>query len=232
MRSQIKGLVYFFFANMRHSMIIFWSILLATALLSLVASYLLKDTDGVMMVTLTAPIYIYFSIYGYIVVKNWLPFIIKVGATRKNIFISFGLYFTLLATIFSTIALLIQQILTPIASKLNLDIFSFVHLAQLLDNTWYERLLIDTVLSLFLFVASFFISIVNYRYGLLISSSLGGLLFLLGMIAMFYGWLGDLFVYIYTNFDYLLFLKIGLISIIIYGITWLFLRKSTIINVR
>src|SRR5690625_745016 len=232
MRSQIKGLVYFFFANMRHSMIIFWSILLATALLSLVASYLLRDTDGVMMVTLTAPIYVYFSIYGYIVVKNWLPFMIKLGATRKNIFLSFALYFTVLTALFSVMALLIQVILTPVARKLNLEIFSFVHLAQFLDNAWYERLFIDIILSIFLFVTSFFIGIVNYRYGLLISSSLAGLLFLFVMLAMFYGWLGKFFVYIYKHFDVFLFVILGLVAIIIYGITWLFLRKATIIKVR
>src|SRR5690625_4751006 len=115
MQAQIKGLFYFYFTNMRHSMIIFWSILLATVILTFVASYLLRGTDGVMMITLTAPIYVYFSIYGYIVVKNWLPFIIKIGATRKNIFLSFALYFIVLTALFSTMALLIQEILTPVA---------------------------------------------------------------------------------------------------------------------
>lgn len=232
MNKQIKGLVYFYLTNMRHSLIIFWSILLSTILISFIASYLLRDTDGVFMLLLSGPVYIYFSVYGYYIVKNWLPFVIKIGATRKNIFISFALFFTSLATIFSLITIIIQESLLPLARWLDMDIFSFIHLATLLNDTWYERLFIDITVCLFLFVTSFLIGLINYRYGLLISGSFIGLLFLMSMFGMFRGWLIDFFMYIYSNFDLLLFVKVGVVSIAIYVITWLFLRKATVTSVR
>jgi len=229
---QIKGLVYFYLTNMRHSMIIFWTVLLAIILSSLLLAYLLANGEGVFMLSITGPIYVYFSIYGFLIVKNWLPFMIKIGATRKNIFVSFALYFTSLAFIFSLFGMIIHKILTPVASKLNIDIFFFAHLANFLNDAWYEIVFIDIILCLFLFVTSFFIGLINYRYGLLVSGSFIGFIILIGILGLYHGWLIDFFKYIYTNFDLLLFTKVGIVSIIIYVITWLFLRKATTISVR
>src|SRR5699024_789638 len=155
----------------------------------------------------------------YYIIKNWLPFVIKVGATRKNIFVSFALYFTSLAIISSLIALVIQEVLTPLATWLDLDIFSFMHLANFLNGAWYERLFIDIILCLFLFAISFLLGIINYRYGLVVSLSFIALLFIIVTLGLFSGWMGDFFIYLYNNFDLLLFAKMGILTMIIYGIT-------------
>src|SRR5690625_962918 len=217
---------------MRHSMIIFWTVLLAIILSSLLLAYLLANGEGVFMLSITGPIYVYFSIYGFLIVKNWLPFMIKIGATRKNIFVSFALYFTSLAFIFSFFGMILHTILTPVELDSNVHIFFCAHLAHFLYAALYVIVFIDIIFCLFLFVTSFFIGLINYRYGLLVSGSFIGFIILIGILGLYHGWLIDFFKYIYTNFDLLLFTKVGIVSIIIYFITLLILRNSKTIRVR
>src|SRR5690625_5064812 len=99
MGRQLKGLLYFYMADARHSFIIFWTILMSILVLSLVASYLLADGEGFMSLSLTAPLYVYFAIYGFLSVKEFIPSAIKMGATRKNIMISLALFFFGLAIV-------------------------------------------------------------------------------------------------------------------------------------
>lgn len=232
MNKQIKGLLYFYLTYMRYSVLIFWAILLSILIISLVTSYLLNDSDGVMMMTLTIPIYFYIGIIGYVIVKNWLPFTIKIGATRKNIYFSIAIFFIALALVFSMIAMLIQEIITPLADQLNMTNFSFMHIGHFVNDAWYARVLIDIFISLFIFSLSFLIGLLQYRFGLVISMSLMGIVLFVSMLGVFQGWLIKFFIDIFSNLNLNLFLMIGLMTIIIYGLTWILLRRTTTISVR
>src|SRR5699024_5911205 len=87
MGRQIKGLLYFFIADVRYSLTIFWTILMGILVVSLIVAYFLTNVkNGMMSFTLTAPMYVYCAILGFLTVKESVPFSIKMGATRKNIF--------------------------------------------------------------------------------------------------------------------------------------------------
>lgn len=232
MNRQIKGLLYFYLTNMRYSIIIFWSILSAIIALSLVIGYFLKDLDGVMNVTITIPIYFYVGIIGQIIVKNWMPFMIKIGATRKNIFFSIAIFFTGLSFAFSFLGMLMQEILTPLIKKLGMNNFSFFHIAYFVDEAWYSRLLIDTSISLLLFSISFLIGLLLYRYGLIVGLSFIGLLLLISMLGLFQGWIVEFFLDIVTNINLIFFVKVTVLSIGIYCLTWILLRRATTISTR
>lgn len=89
MGRQIKGLLYFYMADARHSITIFWTILMSTLVITLTIYYFLKDVDGgFITLSLSVPIYIFCAILGFLTVKESIPFSLKVGATRKNIFVS------------------------------------------------------------------------------------------------------------------------------------------------
>lgn len=95
MGRQIKGLLYFFMADVRYSLAIFWTILMGILMVSLIAAYVLVDIkNGFMTFSLTAPMYVYCSILGFLTVKEAVPFSLKMGATRKNLFVSLGIFFS------------------------------------------------------------------------------------------------------------------------------------------
>ena len=94
MSRQIKGLLYFFIANSRYSLFIFWTILMSILLVTLTISYFAQDVDNFFMtLSLTGPIYVYCAIFGFLAVKELIPFSVKIGATRKNLFIGLGIFF-------------------------------------------------------------------------------------------------------------------------------------------
>src|SRR5690625_5403413 len=64
MSNQIRGLLFYFSTHMKRAFIIFWSILLAILVISLVASYILKNQDGFMTFSISIPIYFFCTVYG------------------------------------------------------------------------------------------------------------------------------------------------------------------------
>lgn len=229
MNDQIKGLFYFYMMSTRYSFVIFWSILLGILVITLGISYLLKDTDGIMTFSFTFPIVFYVGIYGFYIVKNWLPFLIKIGATRKNIFLSLAIYFTFISLAFSTFASIIQAITTPIIRRLGLDIFSFIHLSQLSTDTWYTRIFIDITIALLFFTISFILTLFFYRYGLAAGFFLLGLIGVTLMFIMYKGLVPD-FMTITLPINLSFFVYIALTASVIYCLTWLLLRRMTTLS--
>lgn len=232
MNDQMKGLLYFYMTSARYSFIIFWSILLGLLGLTLGLGYLLKGTDGVMNFNFSFPIAFYLGIYGFLIVKSWLPFMIKIGATRKNIFFSLGIFFTGVSILFSTVASLIQTAVTPLINKLGLDIFYFSHLSLLYIDTWYARIFIDASIALFLFSGAFVIALLFYRYGLAIGLGFIGLIVLGIMFSMFKGWIPNFVINVLPNINLSLFGYIALIAVVIYCLSWLLMRRATTITAR
>src|SRR5690625_5093916 len=111
MRRQIKGLLYFFITDIRYSLMVFWTILMSILLITWTIAYFLKDVEGgFMTLSLTGPMYVYCGIVGLLTVKENIPFSIKRGATRKNIFLTIGIYFLILSLMKSIIASTLQVI--------------------------------------------------------------------------------------------------------------------------
>src|SRR5690625_3667640 len=109
MNNQLKGLLYYFQTHMKRSFLIFWSILLGITIVTLIAAYILRNEDGVMTITFTMPMYFFCAIYGFVIVKQWIPYFIKIGATRKNIFLGLGIFFAGVTSIFSLMATILQS---------------------------------------------------------------------------------------------------------------------------
>src|SRR5690625_4111229 len=91
----MKGLLYFYITENRFSLIIFWTVLIGTLVVSMFIDYFIFNnlSDGFMAFTLPMPLYVYCGILGFLTVKQNIPFSIKMGSTRKNIFISLGIFF-------------------------------------------------------------------------------------------------------------------------------------------
>lgn len=233
MGRQIKGLLYFFIADVRYSLFIFWTILLSILVVSLIVAYFLMDIEkGMMSSTLTAPMYVYCAILGFLTVKESIPFSIKMGATRRNLFISLGIFFLGLSFIKAIAASTIQVIIDYINPKIGIDNFYFLHLSFFTNDTWFTRILIDTSIMFFFFSFMFMIGLLFYKYGLAGGGSAVGLLAILMITGFAQGWLSDFFIDIFSSIDLMFFGQLFVVSIVIYILSILLLRKITIVKTK
>lgn len=232
MKQQMKGLIYFFLVNSRYSFTIFWSILLGITLFTAITAYIIDDQEGVMKISLTAPMYVYSGIYGFFVVKNWIPFFIKLGTSRKNILLGLGLFFMGVSFSFALTGTVLQSVFMFFAKQINLHMFSFGHISLFIEDTWYIRLLIDSSLMLFCFTFMFVIGLLFYKYGLAIGGAVLGI-FMMGIIYSIYkGWIIEFAINVFTNLELTLFWQIALIATLLYIFSWFFIRKITIVHAR
>lgn len=229
MNNQIKGLLFYFYTHMKRAFLIFWSILLGILILSLVASYILKGQDGIMTFAIALPMYFFSAIYGFTIVKKWLPYFLKVGATRRNIYIGIGLFFMGISASFALIAELVQQLGNLIVRALEIDIFSFLHLSMFFEDAWYVRLIIDFTIMLILCSFMFLLGLLFYKYGLLISGIVLGSLFFGLIFSAFKGWILTFADYIQA-IDFHLFWQLALLALALYGLSWLLLRRITTLD--
>lgn len=231
MGRQLKGLFYFFITDIRFSLFVFWTILLSTLVVTLTIAYFLMGTgSGQIGFMLPVSLYIYCGITGFLTVKLSIPFSIKVGATRKNIFISMGIFFLGLSVVLGVVVNSIQFFVEFLNSKIGIESFLFMHIANIMDTTWIGRVLIDTSMMFFLLSLLFVIGLCFYKYGLAGGGSVVSLLVIVILVGFAQGWLIDFFIHIYQTLDYLFFWQLMLVGTIIYSISWIMMRRITVIG--
>ncbi|WP_106494583.1 hypothetical protein [Lentibacillus sp. Marseille-P4043] len=229
MGRQVKGLLYFFVTDVKHSLFIFWTILVSSLVVSIVGAYLLMNVDeGRMTFALSMAIYIYCGIFGFITVKQGIPFSIKMGATRKNLFVSIGIFFLGLALAKAMLANTIHSLVIWISNGVGIDTFRFIHPSQLMTDTWLTRVTIDTAVMFFILAFMFAIGLLFYKYGLLGGGTVVGALVITVLFGIAYGWIIDFFSDIFLSLTMTFFVEVLLIGIVIYGLSWIMLRKITI----
>jgi len=93
MGRELQGVLYYYLTNVRHAFLIFWLVIVAIFILSIVLDALVGGDDMTIHFNLSFPIYIFAAALGFIVVKSTLPYLIKMGATRKIIYIGTVIFF-------------------------------------------------------------------------------------------------------------------------------------------
>ncbi|TQS70629.1 hypothetical protein DX933_17880 [Ornithinibacillus gellani] len=236
MGRQIKGLLYFFVMDIRYSLMIFWTILISLLAVSLAISHFLESAiasgSGVFTFVLTGPIYVYCAIIGFLTVRDYIPYSLKLGATRKSIFVSIGIFFFGLAFAKSVAATIIQAAVEKGVDLFGMKYFIFLHPAQLLTDTWYNRLIIDTSISFFFAVLLFLIGLIFYRFGLAGGGSALGIVGILLLIGLAKGWVFDFAKHVFTTFDMVFFAQLFGVALVIYAVTFVLVRKISIFKVK
>ncbi|MFC3039228.1 hypothetical protein ACFOGI_03065 [Virgibacillus xinjiangensis] len=233
MKKQTQGLLYFFMADVRHSLMVFWTILLGILVISLAfAWFLTRVDDGFMSFSLTGPIYIYCAILGFLTVKESVPFAIRMGATRKSLFVSIGLFFLGLSLIMGLAANILHELVLWLTEGVGLETFSFLHAAYFLEDTFFTRVLIDSSIMLLLLSGMFLLGLLFFRFGLAGGGASVGVLFLVVLIGVADGWLIDSVVDIFTGLEAVFFYQLLGIGCTLYLISYLLLRRITIVNAK
>ncbi|ASN06883.1 hypothetical protein [Virgibacillus necropolis] len=233
MGRQIKGLLYFFITDIRYSLMIFWAILLSILVVSLTFAYfLLSVEDGEFYFGFPFGVYIYCAILGFLTIKESIPFSIKMGATRKNLFVSIGLFFLGLAFAKAVLANTVQSITLLFTESTGIHTFKFLHPVVLLQDTWVNRVIIDTSIMFFLLAFMSIIGLLFFKHGLAGGGIVAGTIAVVLLIGVAQGWIFDFFVNLLPTIGLEFFYQLLVIGIVIYCLSFLFLRRITIVKVK
>jgi hypothetical protein len=233
MGRQLKGLLYFFVTDIRFSLMVFWSILLGSLVLAISISYFLLDVaDAVIYMGLSIPIFIYCAILGFITVKEAIPFAIKMGATRKNLFIALGIFFLGVAFAKSVAVSTLQSIIVAFTKGVGITTYELFHIAELVSDTWLNRILIDTALMFLSLVFMFIFGLLFYKTGLLGGGSVVAILVVLLLLGIAKGWVFDFFARLASDLDLIFFFQLFGIGLMLYALSYLFTRRITIVKTK
>lgn len=172
------------------------------------------------------------GILGFLTVKQSIPFSLKLGATRKNIFISLGLFFLGLSIAKAIFASIIQSLTLKFTEITSIHTFEFIHPASLLEDTWLNRVIIDSSILFFLSVFMFIISLLFYKYGLAGGGSVTGIMVIALLVGIAKGWIFDFFINLFSDINLLFFFQLFAISLLLFCLSFLLLRKITTVNVK
>lgn len=235
MKRQLKAMLYFFGADLRHSFLIFWSILIAITIISIIGALVLTNFEnGKVFLTISMPVYVYAAILGFITVKESLPFVIKMGGTRKNFFIAIGILFLGLSLLIGLIQNILHSLINILLNIFEINNFNLLHVAAIMqqqDSLLY-RFSIDICLSFFFLSTFFFLGLIFYKYGILGGFSSMGIVLLtlifasanVELLRQIINILSDPALYYFT-----ILLGAG---VVFYGLSWLLLRKISTISYK
>ncbi|WP_281998580.1 hypothetical protein [Priestia flexa] len=229
-----KAMLYYLFLDHRSSILIFWGIFIGS-ILAILTITTAADTS-VMVVSPSLPILIFCGIAGFVMVKESLPFCIKMGMTRKSFLTSVFLFNILLAAGISIIQAFVNALFRLVIdiTSTQVRIFSTIE-ATTMNSTWYNQLLFDCILCFFLLSAGLLLGSVFYRTGLIGGASVIAFLFGLFLFSTTRDWIVELFVKINDSFQVTPNLgTISVLAVLTVIPTWLLLRKASTIsyNVR
>lgn len=238
---EMKSILYFLTVNIRFTFIVFWTILTSIYGLAILFNVFMEMDDVLFQPYI--PIYIFSMVIGMWTVKNALPYLLKMGITRKMMYGTIWLYFilfaivnTLLAHVFTVISNLLGKHQTGglfTFSIYNGDeaevTFDFNHIAQFMVNdSWMNQIIVDVIICFVALTFMFIVGLVFHQYGLIGGFSFIGLLFASLMIIIATDRITDIIVYIYNHYTMRLYYQIWLGSAIVYLLSYLILRRFTL----
>lgn len=235
---EMQSVLYYLMINVRRTFIIFWIILTSIYAVSIIFSFIVGN--GHVFFQAYFPVYIFSMVIGMWTVKNALPYLLKMGMTRKMMYGSIWLYFflfaminVLLAHLYSFITDLLNRTQTggkfTIVNGVEEYVFDFTHIAQFLENdTLWNRISVDIILCMTVLIFMFMMGLIFYQYGLIGGFSFVGLFLIAYFILLATDGLIDVFSYIYHHFTMVLFYQLLGITLIVYLLTYLILRRFTL----
>lgn len=231
MNNQVKGMLYYYTQDQKYNSKIFWTILIAITLATSIIAYFLMDVEGTQFYwAFPFATYTNVCIIAFQTVKKDVPFGLKMGAIRKNIFLSY-IYFFLGYSLFMSVAgNTLQLVLEGLHNVFGVSNYIFSHPAMLLTDTWLTRTIIDTFFMFFLMAVLFLVGLIFYRSGLLGGGIFLGVFLVVSLYGLFDGWLIDTFAEILPEASMLSFVTLFLIGIGLYLISYPLVRKITVVK--
>lgn len=237
MVNELKGSLYYSFVNLRYSLLIFWLVLAGVFIVSLLLDTIFEG--GQVSFNMSVPTYFFAAIFGYWMVKNAIPYMIKMGSTRPVLFLTLGIFGIVLSLFNAVLSNTINEVVTKIYgnSGLNDSIYLEVngseehvnHIGDFLtNNTWLTRVVIDSSISFFLFACLFISGLIFYKYGLVGGFASIAAVVIVIIFAGTKGWLQDFVIAVFTDITFTFFYQLFAVGIVIYLLSYLLLRRLTL----
>lgn len=231
MNNQVKGLMYYYVQDLKYKSKIFWTILIAITLATSILAYFLKDVEGGRFYwAFPFATYTNVCIIAFQSVKKDIPFGLKIGAIRKNIFLSYLYFFFGYSIFMAIVSSTVQLIYEEAFNVFGITNYIFGHPAMLLTDTWFTRMVIDTFVMFFLMALLFLVGLIFYQSGLLGGGIFLGIFVVISLYGLFDGWLIDAFAQILPDTSMLTFATVFLIGIILYLVSYPLVQKMTVIK--
>lgn len=236
MPNQLKGSLLYLLADVRRLLIIFWSLLMGLLIVSLILNIVFYK-EGVITFQLSIPLYFLSAVLGQMIVKNTIPYLVKMGSTRMNIFKTIGAHFFIVALFNAILASTVYSLTTFLFGN-NTDFFtiygggetiSFNHLAEFFVNNWGTRILIDLSIMFFLFVCGFIIGLIFYRFGLAVGIGFIAIAIFTFIIGMVQEWLLKFFILIFSDMTLTFFVQLLFVGLMFYLVSFIILRRLPIL---
>src|SRR5690625_5060691 len=109
MSRQFKATLNYLFTDLRYTLTSFWIILLAIVVLLVSIQLIFNQGSNEITLSISVPIIIFAGVVGYLTVKNGIPYIVRLGATRKCVFLCVLIFFICLTLFNALFAFLINQ---------------------------------------------------------------------------------------------------------------------------
>lgn len=233
MNNQIKGMFYYYSIDVIRTLKIFFIILIGMLLASSIVCYLLLGMDEFhMYFALPFATYTNVGIVAFQLVKGNVPFGLKMGAVRKNIYLM-QVYFMFVYSIFVAILSSTLQLVSEwLLEAFNITNFIFWHPAVLVSDNWAMRIAVDTLVMFFIMALLYLIALIFYRTGLVGGSILLGILCVVSLHGFFEGWMIRGLMDILSNITMMSFVSLFIIGIGFWLLGYPFMRRITIVKTR
>ncbi|MEK4302348.1 hypothetical protein MKY30_23605 [Oceanobacillus sp. FSL W8-0428] len=234
MNNQIKGMFYAYSTEVIRTAKIFFAIFIGCIIASAIICYLLLGAVDDFKMYFAIPFGTYFNVgvVGVLLVKGSVPFGLKMGATRKNMYLMHLYFMAVYSFIMAFLGSTLQQITEWIFNIVGVTNYIYVHPAMLLTDNWVMRIVVDTFVMFFIMALLYLIGLIFYRTGLAGAGSLLGVLLVVILYGVFEGWMIQAAVDLFSNITLMTFVMLFLIGIVLYLIGFPFIRKITIVNRR
>lgn len=230
MYRDLRANLYFLINDFRFSIIVFWSIFIASVVLLFTISLSISLDTNIILIPSMA-IFIYCGISGYLTVKDTFPFMIKMGSTRTAFVFSVIVFNAILAFIMSAVSTFMTEMIqffNRVSDNDNFNIYSTIQLTSL-NETWYNSLFLDFFICFILLTTLLLLGAFFYRFGLIGGGSVVALFLILNLIANIRNWIFGLFIEISEYMITFHFLNIFLFLLLTIFFIWLILRKASTI---
>lgn len=239
MQREMKGIFYYLFINTRYLFLVFWAILISLVSVSILLNVFIFK-EGVIVSQLSFPLYLVCGVIGVQMASNNLPYLIKMGSTRKGIFKCVGVHFftiafvnAILVNVFYSLSVWLfsdrhQHLFTFSMYESDEEIVSLHHFADLIGNDWLSRFVVDLSIMFFLLVCGFLIGLIFYKFGTVAGIGFLAFIIFLFIFGIAQGWLIYIIKNVFQNLNLISFIKMIIISVIIYLTSYLLLRRLSI----
>ncbi|MFC0272574.1 hypothetical protein ACFFIX_14145 [Metabacillus herbersteinensis] len=225
MTREIKANLYFFFIDIKSSVLIFWSIFMASVVALLIIANLFETH---VIISPLMAVCIYCSIVGFFFTKKTMPYCIKFGATRTTFHLSASIFLVLFAISMALINFGIDIIVEYLTTTFQIEAIQLLAPtdALLTSSSWIQTIGSDSILIFFFFCSSYLTGSIVYRFG-----QIGGYIpiAMLLIAVLMPGTQEILFTFIRnfsTQFTYNMTM-ISLTAILLLSISWLFLVRAS-----